>query len=289
MTVWRAVGASVSGASHRKASRGCDDAHGWLVGDELSAIVVSDGAGSRTGTSALGAYLAVASVLDASALPGFAETVSTDPDEAVRTVFQEVISSLSAEADRLGLEAGALANTLSVGLLSGDTVAIGQIGDCIAVIEHQHETMEAVCIAEAGEYANQTYFVTAPDALDHLKIHSVTDGTVTSIALSTDGLKYKVLDDPKSGAPYEAFYRSSWDYARRENASSEALEAFLENVDDQTGDDKTLVLAVREFAGTQGDPRALTERPELVLPDSHDAPQAASGAVLGTSSAESTA
>jgi hypothetical protein len=107
-------------------------------------------------------------------------------------------------------------------------------------------------------------FLTAPDALDHLKVFTACEDPVRSVALSTDGLRYKVLDDLQATRPFEPFFRDSWTYARSAGPSSAAIESFLRDVDDQTGDDKTLVIAARDFAGDPGPEHGLSERPPLM-------------------------
>lgn len=255
------MGASVPGFLHVKAGRGCDDAHGWHVADEFTALVVADGAGSRPGTSAIGSHTAVAAVLDACAASGFVAAYADDPTAAILAVFQSAIAGVETEAASLEVNATDLATTLSVAVLSPVAVTIGQIGDCIAVIERNEGATEAVAVADHFQYANETVFVTASDALHHLKLFSAAVDGVKNVALSTDGLKYKVLDDPQTSRPFEQFFRDSWNYARSEQASSAAIEAFLRDVDDQTGDDKTLLLAVRDFVGEHGSHHQITERP----------------------------
>jgi hypothetical protein len=258
---WRVLGASVAGFLHVEQERGCDDAHGWSADPALTVIAIADGAGSRPGTSAIGAHLAVASVLEATSDRGFGATHAKDPTAAATAVVEQAIEMLAEAARDLGIELGALATTLCVALLDGERATVAQIGDGVAAVERASGAIEAVAIAERFEYANEVVFLTASDALEHLKIFTATGDPVRSVALSTDGLRYKVLDDLQATRPFEQFFQESWAYARSEQASSAAIEEFLRDVDDQTGDDKTLVLAVSDFAGVPGEARHLTDRP----------------------------
>src|SRR4051812_3556058 len=108
---WRAVGASVPGMSHVNAGRGCDDAHGWFVRDDLVVLVVADGAGSRPGTSAIGAHIAVQSAL---------QRAVDEPQSSLEDLFSHALEALAFEAARLGVGVERLATTLLVAVVSED-------------------------------------------------------------------------------------------------------------------------------------------------------------------------
>lgn len=243
MTAWRLVGGSVTGSRHREQGQGCEDAHGWTVRDALVVAATADGAGSRPGTSALGAGAAVQAVLAGAATAEF--DAQPGAEAAVGWLFRRALADVTAEAERSALPLDLLATTLSVVVIDGDRVAVGQVGDGIAVCG-SGDHVRAVAVAERFEYANETVFLTTPDALSaHCRTWSTTTTTVDAVALSTDGLRYKVLDDVVRTEPFVPFFTEAWAYARRPDAVNDAVLAFLADVDDQTGDDKTLVLAVR--------------------------------------------
>jgi hypothetical protein len=259
MASWRVLGASVEGALHAEHHRGCEDAHGWSIGDRVTVLAVADGAGSRPATSALGAHTAVATSLAAAHDLASAEMLEADAHAVTLRVIERVLRALEDEAQASALELGQLATTLCVALLCDGRATVAQIGDGVAVVERADERIEAVALADQFEYANEAVFVTADDALEHLKVFTADD--VRSVALSTDGLRYKILEDLRAGAPFQPFFRDSWSYARSDSGVSAGLAAFLRDVDDQTGDDKTLVLAVDAFAGEPGETYRLTDRP----------------------------
>jgi len=259
MTRWRVLGASVTGTLHAEHQRRCEDAHGWSIGDELTVIAVADGAGSRPGTSALGSHMAVATALSRGHEQADSHALATDAEAVACLIVEKVVEALAQEAEAQGLELGRLATTLCVALLDDDHVTVAQVGDGVAVIEHEDGRIETVAHADRFEYANEVVFVTAADALEHLKVFAASG--VRSVALSTDGLRYKILDDLHAGAPFEPFFRDSFYYARSDVGTSAGIAAFLREVEDQTGDDKTLVLAVDAFAGEPGETFQLTGRP----------------------------
>lgn len=258
---WRLLGGSVTGSLHRRHGRGCDDAFGWHVDDEVVVAATADGAGSRPGTSAFGAFTAVQAVLAAAQRHD-----GKDADEAVEQLFRAALSAVDDAAHELGVAADLLATTLSVAVVAGGRVAIGQVGDGIAV-HGAGDTVEAVAVGARHEHVNETVFLTSPCALsEHLRTFSTSADAVDALALATDGLRYQVLDDLGANRPFAPFFQSAWTYARRADAAAEAITTFLDEIEDQSGDDKTLVLAVRDPAGSATATTWLSARPEVRVP-----------------------
>jgi len=270
MDSWRILAGSATGSTHLAQGRGCDDAYGWSVHNDLTVLAVADGAGSRPGTSAYGAFIAVQSVLAWADAQGSGRVAANDTDEPrLKCAFQAALATLLSEADRLGLRPGLLATTLSVALIGPQTVEFGQVGDGIAVLGSDDGSVRAVAKSDRFEYANETVFLTSHDALEaHLQCEVVDLNEIESIALSTDGLRFKVLDDLQSGKPYAPFFVSAWEYAHTEGASGKQISEFLANVDDdQSGDDKTLVLAVRSLVPDDGAAYGMSSKPVIISPD----------------------
>ena len=230
-------------------------------------LAVADGAGSRSGTSAFGAHAAVSSVLKAAAKRAFARAYAAEPVRATAGLIDGAREAVADEAKRLQLGPDALATTLVVAVLGDENVTVAQIGDGIAVIEDKDGTISSVAVADSFEYANEAVFITSRDAESHVKTYS-SESPLRSVALSTDGLKYRVLELPAK-TPFEHFFRQSWKYARLGTSTAASIEEFLEGLGDaQTGDDKTLVLAVRG-AETPGSSRGSSARPQPML-DGHE-------------------
>jgi hypothetical protein len=261
---WRVVGASVAGSLHVRRGVGCDDAHGWATNGSITLLAVADGAGSRSGTSALGAHAAVTAVLETACGNGFARRYATDPEQATADLFAVAGRWLEREAELNELVLDDLATTLCVAVIGEQSVTVGQVGDGYAGIETRDGDVELVAMADRFEYANEVVFLTRPDALEHLKVFRASAAHVNGIALSSDGLRYKLLDDVAAARPFTPFFRDSWRFARSADASSEAIESFLSKVEDQTGDDLTLILAVRSYQGAAGAPRTISKHPGAV-------------------------
>src|SRR5215467_10827613 len=210
--MWQVIGASVAGTAHQAAGRECEDACGWRAAPGLTCLAVADGAGSRP-MSRHGAARAVESSLLACAEGSRDE----DPAAWLRLIFAAAREQITARALADGKDAGDYATTLAVAVLTGAAVAVGQIGDTIAVAGRAGK-YETLTPAPRAEYVNETAFLTGPDALDALRI------TV---------------------APFTPFFDDLAAFARSAQASDDAVRAFLAALDDQSGDDKTLVAAVR--------------------------------------------
>lgn len=130
--------------------------------------------------------------------------------------------------------------------MTPDRVAIGQVGDSIAVIGGPGQYL-TVCPETKGEYANETYFITAGNWTEHLRV-AVLAGSADVVALSTDGLRYKITNIRTSVA-FGPFFDGLVNYGQDASASSEGIATFLAGLEnDQTGDDKSLVAAIQVAA-----------------------------------------
>jgi len=238
--MWKVIGASVAGTSHQAAGRQCEDVCGWRAAPEVTCLAVADGAGSRP-MSRCGAALAVESALLACADGPRAG----DPAAWLRLVFGAAREQITARALADGNEVDDYATTLAVAILTRAAVAVGQIGDTIAVAGRAG-SYQTVAPAPRAEYVNETAFLTGPDALGELRIDVTAAAEADTVFLATDGLRFKILDDLATAAPFAPFFEDLATFARSSQASDDAVRAFLAGLDDQSGDDKTVVAAVRD-------------------------------------------
>ena len=63
--------------------------------------------------------------------------------------------------------------------------------------------------------------------------------------LSTDGMRFQILADLVGATPFTPFFADAEVYTRSPSADADADGRFLAALDDQSGDDKTLLVAVR--------------------------------------------
>ena len=257
---WRLLGASVTGASHAKTGLPCQDAHAFKTVPGGVLLAVADGAGTAE-RSADGARCAADSVL-AALEQSLAGGWPADT-HLWRGLFQDAYARAKADLEQMasaaGLPARSFAATLLCAALADDVLVIAQLGDGVAAgyspaADPGLATPEAAggdwflaAEPQRGEYANETYFLSQPNALDHLDIYVYSE-PVRALALMTDGLLRLVLDGQRR--PHAPFFRPLLTFTVEIESvalGQQQLAEFLasDRVSARTDDDKTIVLALR--------------------------------------------
>lgn len=254
LTHWRLLGASVTGTSHTKSGQPCQDAHAYREVAGCALLVVADGAGSAE-RSAEGAQCASQAALAAlaGALAG-GWPASPDP---WRDLFVAAYATAKAELETLaaasGLPSRAFATTLLCAALADQGLAVAQLGDGVAAAFAANSNPAnggdwfLAAQPQRGEYANETYFLSQADALQHIDV-AVYAEPVRALALMTDGLLRLVLNGQRQ--PHEPFFRPLLTFGVEVDDAAQGngqLAGFLasERVCARTDDDKTVVLALR--------------------------------------------
>jgi hypothetical protein len=247
---WQVVAASVQGTSHQKRDIPCQDAHAYrLLPDGILLIAVADGAGAAE-QAAAGAALAIAEAmrsLEAALQKRIPNSKATWRSLLVRAFTQahQAIIRLAASEDG---SPQTFATTLTCVIASAQWLAVGQIGDGLAVAQAHNGRLFTTLRPQRGEYANETCFLTMDNALEYLEI-KIYRQSVRALAVITDGLARLAINMVES-SPHEPFFQPLFSFAAQMTDETEAkhqLAAFLssERVCRRTDDDKTLVLAVR--------------------------------------------
>jgi len=241
---WRVVGASITGTSHQKLGQPCQDAAGWALGPDRSLIVaVADGAGSAP-LGREGAQLAVSTVVEflSSRRPLGSREASKDQ---LVSALERAQSALQHDAENRGAEIRDLATTLILVQATPDFVAALQVGDGSAVLDDRRDGVVGLTKPQAGEYINETMFITAEDAMDQAQtvLH---EGRISGGAVFSDGLQMLGLKMPEA-TPHAPFFDPLLRFvgaATDAAAADEELKSFLRSprVTSQTTDDLTLVL-----------------------------------------------
>jgi hypothetical protein len=248
--MWRYVSASVQGTSHLRNNTPCQDysAVAELNGARLLLLVCSDGAGSSS-RSELGSEVACRALIDEvtrfANLGGEIENVTRETAvewlEAIRT-------KLETQAEAAGVTTRELACTVIAALIGSCSTAFIQVGDGAAVTVGPDNTYKVVFWPDQGEYANTTFFVTGPDAIERLRVEIISD-PVKDVAIFTDGLQHLALRY-ESRSAHGPFFTPMFARLRAEEqwqALADPLKSFLgsEAVSKRTDDDCTLILASR--------------------------------------------
>jgi serine/threonine protein phosphatase PrpC len=254
---WSFVSASAVGSSHGRSGTPCQDASASELvaradGHHLVATV-SDGAGSAR-LSHLGARLACAEV-GAHARAFLARGLTLAQFE--RRHAEELLGRLAARLQRTARRADArprdLACTLLFALLGPEGSVFAQLGDgaiVVAAADAPEHDYRCVFWPQRGEYANETRFVTEPDAAAAMEFE-YRPGAVRELALLTDGLQNLVLD-LQTRAAHARFFAPMFAALApaepgREAELSRALAQYLASprVRTRTDDDTSLVLVRR--------------------------------------------
>lgn len=255
---WRYIHASVPGVAHRASGADCQDACAARLltapdADPVLLLVAADGAGSATQARA-GAELACQTLL-AALEERFSQPLSLQDwtRSEGEALLQRVQTALAQRAAEVGLPVREFACTLLSAAIAADYALLLQIGDG-AIVIGAADGYQPAFWPQAGEYANETYFVTDPNAAARLEF-AVLAEPVAEIALLTDGLQMLALHYQTRQA-HAPFFRPLFQRLREypdEGCSAAlvtALERFLDGpaINQRTHDDKTLILASRVLA-----------------------------------------
>lgn len=264
-SAWHVLGASVSGTSHQRMGRGCDDAHAYRIGDGYMLLAAADGAGSAE-RSALGAATVVQKALDAAeemllqqgepaereqwldALPSILQEVH----EALVSLSQESVSPSASsvpttqpEQAPASISLHDLATTLLLAIVTENWLAVAQIGDGAVAIQRVDGTIASLTPRTQQEQLDTTDFVTDDTYLQSSMYVVQPRADLQGIALLTDGLQMAAMHFPDNTA-HEPFFVPLFKFVLRPDASEAELQRFLtsERICARSDDDKTLVLAV---------------------------------------------
>jgi hypothetical protein len=249
--LWQVVHAQAVGSSHLSSGLPCQDVAAWrLLPSGILAIALADGAGSAP-LAEVGANLAVAEAL--SSLEN--SPANQTPEQvdawaaAIQQAFEAARDSLAREAEAAGLQPNVFATTLTCLAATHQEVIFGQVGDGVLVARNPQGDLFTLTQPQRGEYANETLFLTMPEALER-GFFNVELLDVAALAVMSDGLSRLALHLP-GYAPHGPFFAPLWRFAARAvsdgDQASQQLAEFLasERVCARTDDDKSLVIAVR--------------------------------------------
>jgi len=252
--MWRVFSASATGKRNLDAGAVGQDASHCVVTDELLVAVVCDGAGSaregRAGAGFMARALAEQLARDVAAdRDGPAEDRAQDGGRrelAIRRAIETVRSRLADLAASHELALHDYSCTLVGCVAAREGGCFFHVGDGFAI--QQGPAGDTVLSRpENGEYADETYFVTDENWLEHLRFTALAlpqRGAV--IGLMSDGTAPFAVNRARSG-----FFRpfidpiTSFLHAATASNGNEALRSLLESprACEISADDKTLLLA----------------------------------------------
>lgn len=247
--VWRAIAASVRGASHRRSSLPCQDVLLYRALPNAALIAaLADGAGSAS-LAEVGAATAARSALDS--LTGQVSSATGSPSatsqrDMVLNALQQAREAVLTEATKRDVRPRELASTLIAAVFGPTEVVAGQIGDGAVVIETEPESYKLLTRPPQSEHLNETVFLTADNALDQAQI-AFRAGPVRRAAMLCDGLQLLALKYPEL-MPHHGFFAPLFRFLETSADAADAaakLETFLQSprITERTDDDLSLLLA----------------------------------------------
>lgn len=254
---WRWAAASVTGSSHERSGIPCQDAHACALlhdaqGRPVLVACASDGAGSAARADR-GAARACASLMGtvACSLPE-ASGVAALGIEAARSWLRDARAALTEQAANDGMPLRAYACTLLAAVVGEDGALFLQLGDGAIVVDGADRGgWSWVFWPQHGDYANTTFFLTDPDAIERADVE-LASPRIDDLALFTDGIERLVLHVAERRV-FEPFFARMIEPLHRSSAAGDdaglgsRLATYLAGpkIRERTDDDCTLVLASR--------------------------------------------
>jgi hypothetical protein len=254
---WRVRGVSVQGYSHLRDGVECQDAHRHAYEPETGSYVlaVADGAGSRPRSAegaTVAAGLAVSVLVDALGRTGL-----PDSPEAWRAWlgarFEAIVHDFLENTQRLGGRPADFAATLTVAVLAPPWLGTASLGDGIVIVGAAADDGPALHLIAhtppAGEYVNETHFLSSQDALRHTRVQVLHDPGLTALLLATDGIAPIGVErgEREARRPNVSFLGPVLDsLSDKKSDPAEVTRLLLQDrISRLSADDKTLLAAVR--------------------------------------------
>lgn len=313
---WKAIACSATGTSHEKIEKPCQDYADFIkvnasgdVDDHGDILIgaLCDGAGSCK-YSDIGSQLAVKTVLKL--LRDWLKWLQQQRQDLSRPISQaeahqvftqitaKVKEEFAAKAQQMSCKSKDLSCTLLSVVATPQWLAAMQIGDGFIVIRQPDLEYQLLFQSQKGEYANQTTFITASNALEKME-SKVVPGQQQFIFASTDGLERLALEIRQQAKPHPPFFDDFRDAIkiRSEDEEKISTQEWLnsDKVNKRTDDDKTILLGwydavkvsakpanslVQSVSGVQSvqpTPSSVTSEPQALTQTlkSEDLPEAA--------------
>jgi len=253
---WKVRGVSVTGYSHLRDGVECQDAHRHLHEPTTGAYVlaVADGAGSRP-RSAEGATLAVGLAVEELGGRLARGGVPDDPDAWKRFLedgFEAIVELFNTTTQRIGNSPGEFAATLTAVVLAPPWLGIVSLGDGIVLTGAEPAEDESglhlvMAAPPAGQYVNETCFLSSDGAYDQVEICCLHDPELEALLLGTDGVTpLAVKRDGAAPRPNRTFVEPVLHSLVARSDPAEVARLLLEErLTRLSADDKTLLAAVR--------------------------------------------
>jgi len=256
---WILTGASVRGRSHERAGATNQDAHFVLtgMGGRIVAAAVSDGAGTAE-RSGEGARNTVQKIARALLALGESDSLRTMTAPALHHWAVNCIDDIRRDLADTGVSLAQFHCTLIAAVLSPYGNWVFQLGDSVALCSVSQVSADgrrswfdtgstSLYAGDRGQYANETRFITEADFEQHLHV-GMLDTKVDTLVLMTDGAMDVAMTN---GRVYPGFLPVVVEQLIQASDAQKRDAHLTEWLADSrtwriTGDDKTMVIALRE-------------------------------------------
>jgi len=163
-------------------------------------------------------------------------------------ILRSIIENLSSDRRSRRGNLGDYACTLIFAAADKDRLLLGHLGDGIA-FSTSSENSEILSWPENGEFANETFFVTASDAVEHFRLTATNLEVPKSLLLASDGAAVSLFRRSDHGVATAVATLCEWTTAQPRRQMNIVLKKNLEGIfREKTSDDCSIAI--------MADPRA---------------------------------
>lgn len=241
---------AVAGRNKADVRGACQDAVFGKNLSDVSCVALSDGAGSRrlSGTGARRTVRVVVEFILRNFDMLFDQVSSGEARKSASLVLDEIINGLSSKQFLRRGNLEDYACTLIFVAADKDRMLFGHLGDGIA-FSTSSGSSEVASWPDNGEFANETYFVTASNAIEHFRLAAMMIDTPKSILLASDGAAVSLLRRSDHVVAPAVARLCEWTISRPRKETNAAIKLNLEGVfREKTSDDCSIAI--------MADPRA---------------------------------
>ena len=195
MNLFRIAGATTIGSSHIKNGKPCQDKIYSKKYKHVAAIALADGAGSCS-QSDLGAEICTRHIVDF-LCNNFDKTYLLNEQEISEKINKSIKKPLEKMSVELNVSSKELSSTLLFVAVKGNKFIAGHIGDGL-IGKFDESGSQIVSLPENGEYANETFFITMPEADKYLRIYKDNLNSTLGFILMSDGSYESLFDTQKN-------------------------------------------------------------------------------------------
>ncbi|MBA4020271.1 MAG: protein phosphatase 2C domain-containing protein [Pirellula sp.] len=255
--MWKLLYQSVRGTSHERSGKDCQDnclaTTLQLPSETFVLLACADGAGSALYSELASKCACEMAITEAARWLEEKQSLSGLTSTDVKQWIEQIRSRLGDLAAERDVAVRELATTLLFAIVGEGQACFFQIGDGVIVVETDG-AYRHVFWPQNGDYANTTYFITDPTAIERLQF-AQEQNQIDEVALLTDGLQMLALTYSEQRV-HGPFFAPMFQTLGGSEAAEELfapLAGFLGSaaVNDRTDDDKTLVLAKRCGKGNE--------------------------------------